>query len=66
MLTIEYLSTGIHFVLVLDLVLARYVQRIYFGVFFVCFFQNVCEFVIHCNKGHIFLCLLVLFAHYYW
>ena len=24
------------------------------------FFQNVCEFVIHCNKIHIFLCLFFL------
>ena len=34
-------------------------------VFFV-FFQDLLEFVRHCNKRHIFLCLFVLFAHYYW
>ena len=30
--------------------------------FFV-YFQDLCEFVIHCNKRHIFLCLFVLLAH---
>ena len=28
-------------------------------VFFSCFSQDLCEFVIHCNKRHIFLCLFV-------
>ena len=28
-------------------------------VVFSCFFQDLCEFVIHCNKRHIFLCLFV-------
>ena len=32
---------------------------------FSCFFQDLFEFVRHCNKIHIFLCLFVLFAHYY-
>ena len=31
------------------------------GVFIV-FFQDLCEFVIHCNKRHIFLCLFVLYV----
>ena len=37
----------------------RYVRRSHFGVFFM-FFQNLCEFVIHYNKRHIFLCLFFL------
>ena len=46
---------------------ARYVRRSHFGGFFSCFFQDLsCEFVIHCNKRHIFLCLFVLFAQYHW
>ena len=32
---------------------------------FSCFFQDRCQFVIHCNKIDIFLSLFVLFAHYY-
>ena len=35
-------------------------------VVFLCFFQDLCEFVIHCNKRNIHLCLFVLFSHYYW
>ena len=35
-----------------------------FFVFFSCFFQDLREFVRHCNKIHIFLCLFVLFVHY--
>ena len=31
---------------------------------FSCFFQDLFDFVINCNKRHIFLCLFVLFAHY--
>ena len=27
-------------------------------MFFSCFFQHLCEFVKHCNKIHIFLCLV--------
>ena len=27
--------------------------------------MDLCEFVGHCNKRHIFLCLFVPFAHYY-
>ena len=34
-------------------------------VFFFVFFQDLCEFARHFNKRHIFLCLFVLFAHYY-
>ena len=30
-----------------------------FWWFFRVFFQDLCEFVIHCNKRHIFLCLFV-------
>ena len=29
-------------------------------VFFLCFSQDLCEFVVHCNKRHIFLCLFFL------
>ena len=43
----------------------RYIQTVIMMGFFV-FFQDLCEFVIHCNKRHIFLCLFVLLAHYYW
>ena len=32
--------------------------------FLSCFFQDRCQFVIHCNKIDIFLSLFVLFAHY--
>ena len=35
----------------------RYVRRRHFGGFFV-FFQDLCDFVIHCNKRHIYLCFL--------
>ena len=44
---------------------SRYIQTVIIMGFFV-FFQDLCEFVIHCNKRHIFLCLFVLLAHYYW
>ena len=30
-------------------------------VFSSCFFQDLCEFVIHCNKIHIFLCVCLFF-----
>ena len=36
-----------------------YIRRSHFGVFFL-FIQDLCEFVIHCNKRHIFLCLFFL------
>ena len=40
---------------------AGYITKSHFdGVF-----QDLCEFVRHCNKRHIFLCLFVLFGHYY-
>ena len=42
----------------------RYIQTVIMMGFFV-FFQDLCEFVIHCNKRHIFLCLFVLLAQYY-
>ena len=44
---------------------SRYIQTVIMMGFFV-FFQDLCEFVIHCNKRHIFLCFFVLLAHYYW
>ena len=43
----------------------RYIQTVIMMGFFL-FFQALCEFVMHCNKRHIFLCLFVLLAHYYW
>ena len=44
---------------------SKYIQTVIMIGLFV-FFQDLCEFVIHCNKRHIFLCLFVLLAHYYW
>ena len=38
----------------------RYIQTVIMMGFFM-FFQDLCEFVIHCNKRHIFLCSVCLF-----
>ena len=42
----------------------RYIPNSHFDGILV-FFQDLFKFLIHCNKIHIFLCLFVLFAHYY-
>ena len=41
----------------------RYITKSDFDGVFSCFFKDLCEFVRHCNKIHIVLCLFVLFVH---
>ena len=41
--------------------LSRWIQTVIMMGFFV-FLQALCEFLIHCNKRHIFLCLFFVFT----
>ena len=59
---ITLVSVSVYYVAVRTIVGTS--EDVIFG-FFWGVLQDLCEFVLHCNKIHIFLCLFVLFALYY-